>query len=130
MIGREREIKELNKLYDKKRAELVAIYGRRRVGKTYLIDETFSDRITFRHAALSPADEEARGLLQAQLAHFYNSLIFQGMERSKMPKSWLDAFLMLEMFLQNKDDGSRQVVFLDEILWMNCPGLIHRNLVF
>ncbi len=39
MIGREKEVKELNKLYDRNRAELVAIYGRRRVGKTYLIDE-------------------------------------------------------------------------------------------
>ncbi|MCF0187078.1 MAG: ATP-binding protein, partial [Bacteroidaceae bacterium] len=41
MIGRKQEIKELNRLYDGKKAELIAIYGRRRVGKTYLVDETF-----------------------------------------------------------------------------------------
>ena len=69
MIGREKEIKELNKLYDRNRAELVAVYGRRRVGKTYLIDETLADRITFRHAGLSPANEEAKGLLRAQNRH-------------------------------------------------------------
>lgn len=52
MIGREKEVKQLQKLYKKNSAELVAIYGRRRVGKTYLVDETFSGRITFRHAGL------------------------------------------------------------------------------
>lgn len=65
MIGRSREVKELNKLYEKNKAELVAVYGRRRVGKTYLIDETFADRLTFRHAALSPADQASKGLLAA-----------------------------------------------------------------
>ena len=43
MIGREKEVKELNKLYDRSRAELVAVYGRRRVGKTFLIDETLEN---------------------------------------------------------------------------------------
>ena len=56
MIGRVQEVKELNRLYSRDKAELVAIYGRRRVGKTYLVDETFTGRITFRHAGLSPAD--------------------------------------------------------------------------
>lgn len=66
MIGREREIKELNRLYTRDKAELVAIYGRLHVGKTYLVDETFADRITFRHAGLSPADEDARGWRNAR----------------------------------------------------------------
>ena len=87
MIGREREVKELNKLYDRNRAELVAVYGRRRVGKTYLIDETFAGRISFRHAGLSPDASDARGLLRAQLDHFYNSLILYGMEQSRKPGS-------------------------------------------
>lgn len=39
MIGRKEEIQELNDLYDSQEAQFVAIYGRRRVGKTYLIDE-------------------------------------------------------------------------------------------
>ena len=121
MIGREKEVKELNKLYDRNRAELVAVYGRRRVGKTYLIDETFAGRITFSHAGLSPADQEAKGLLRAQLDHFYNSLILFGMEEGRKPDTWLDAFLQLELFLQKNDDGSRQLVFLDELPWMDTP---------
>lgn len=43
MVGRIQEIKELNRLYSGNKAELVAVYGRRRVGKTYLVDETFGD---------------------------------------------------------------------------------------
>ena len=132
MIGREREIRELNKLYEKNKAELVAIYGRRRVGKTYLVDETFAGRITFRHAALSPADEESRGLLHAQLEHFYNSLDLYGMEKTEKPKNWLDAFLLLEKFLQKIDDGSRQVVFLDELPWLDTPqsGFMRASNIF
>ena len=49
LIGRTKEIAKLNELYNGNEAELVAIYGRRRVGKTYLVDEVFSDKITFRH---------------------------------------------------------------------------------
>ena len=57
MTGREKEIKELNRLYNSSKAELVAIYGRRRVGKTYLVDQVFKNRITFRHAGISPSEE-------------------------------------------------------------------------
>ncbi|MBQ9042724.1 MAG: hypothetical protein IJ111_07910 [Eggerthellaceae bacterium] len=121
MIGRERETHELERLYDSGRAELVAVYGRRRVGKTYLVDETFSSRITFRHAGLSPADEQSGGLLRAQLEHFRNSLELQGMGECETPKSWLDAFFLLEKLLQSLDDGSRQVVFLDELPWLDTP---------
>lgn len=121
MVGRIQEIKELNRLYSGNKAELVAVYGRIRVGKTYLVDETFGDKITFRHAGLSPADEDAKGLLNLQLKHFYNSLELQGMEKCDKPNNWLDAFLLLEKFLQSKDDGNRQLVFLDELPWMDTP---------
>ena len=119
MIGRSREIKDLNRLYNSGRAELVAVYGRRRVGKTFLVNETFSGRITFRHAGLSPSDANPKGLLQEQLNHFYNSLNLHGMEPCEKPKNWLDAFLLLEKFLQKIDDGSRQLVFLDELPWLD-----------
>ncbi|MBQ9538795.1 MAG: AAA family ATPase [Treponema sp.] len=121
MIGREKEIKELEKLYSSNKAELVAVYGRRRVGKTYLVDEVLQDRITFRHAGLSPVEEEAKGLLEAQLNHFYNSLKLYGMEAEEKPGNWLDAFFLLEKLLQRIDGGTRQVVFLDELPWLDTP---------
>lgn len=129
MIGRTKEINELNNLYDRNEAELVAIYGRRRVGKTYLVDEVFKDRITFRHAGLSPVEmkehPEIRPLKQ-QLQAFYYSLLYHGMKKSHCPKDWLEAFYMLEVFLRDRDDGTRQLVFLDELPWMdtNSSGFI------
>ena len=48
MVGREKEKKELDKLYASNQAELVAIYGRRRIGKTYLVDEVLQDKITWK----------------------------------------------------------------------------------
>lgn len=118
MIGRKKEIDELNRLYNSNKAELVAIYGRRRVGKTYLVDEVFEGRFAFRHAGLSPS-ETKKGMLQLQLQNFYNSLLDQGMEKSSAPNNWLDAFFLLEQFLKSTDSGSRQVVFLDELPWMD-----------
>ena len=55
IIGREKEISELKELYDSDKSEFVAVYGRRRVGKTFLVDEALKGKITFRHAGLSPA---------------------------------------------------------------------------
>ena len=121
MIGRKKEIAELNKLYDKNSAEFVAIYGRRRVGKTFLVDETFSGRITFRHAGLAPTKDDAKGQMKNQLEHFYKSLLLHGMEECDKPKSWLDAFFLLEKFLQKIDNGSRQLIFIDELPWLDTP---------
>ena len=121
MIGRSEEIFELEKLYESKKSELVAIYGRRRVGKTYLVSQTFSDRITFHHAGLSPATDNNVGILKKQLQHFYNSLLLSGMEETKAPESWMDAFLLLEKHLQSIDDGKKQLVFFDELPWLDTP---------
>lgn len=118
MIGREKEADILNNLYHSGKAQLVAIYGRRRVGKTYLVDEVFQNRITFRHAGLSPVEEDGNRM-KKQLEHFYYSLVMQGMKAKAKPKDWLEAFFMLEQLLQEKDDGSRQLVFLDELPWMD-----------
>lgn len=121
MIGRSEEIYELEKLYESKKAELVAIYGRRRVGKTYLVSETFSDRITFHHAGLSPATDNNIGILKKQLQHFYNSLLLSGMEEGKAPESWMEAFLLLEKHLQSIDNGKKQLIFFDELPWLDTP---------
>ena len=87
MIGRIKETGELNRLYNSGKAELVAIYGRHRIGKTYLVDETFKGRITFRHAGLSPVEENKSGMLKAQLEHFYYSLLLHGMKKAKYRKA-------------------------------------------
>ena len=129
IIGREKEIQKLNGLYESRTSELVALYGRRRVGKTFLVDEVFAGRITFRHSGLFPVDDRyndetiRKSRLQDQLRHFARSLAIHEMGNlRKPPKSWMDAFFQLEIALQNRDDGkTRQLVFLDEIQWLDTP---------
>ena len=121
MIGRKREVDLINELYNNGKAEFVAVYGRRRVGKTYLVDEALQGKITFRHAGLSPieASNKTAAPLKAQLEAFYYSLLTHGMKKSHCPKDWMEAFFMLEMHLQSIDTGERMVVFLDELPWMD-----------
>ena len=123
IIGREKEIRELHDLYNSGNAEFVAMYGRRRVGKTFLVDEALKGKITFRHAGLSPVDEQNRkNNLKAQLTHFFFSLQMQGMKGGKCPLSWMEAFYMLEQLLEKKSkDNKRQVVFIDELPWLDTP---------
>lgn len=122
IIGRNREIKELQDIYARNQAQFVVVYGRRRIGKTFLVNEALKDKITFHHAGLSPIDDHGkRNMLKEQLQQFYYALQLHGMRKRHCPKSWFEAFFMLEQLLQEKDDGSRQVVFLDELPWMDTP---------
>ena len=119
IIGRKPEKEELERIYNADGSKFVAVYGRRRVGKTYLIKEHFKDRLTFWHTGLSPYDRDKKFLLRDQLQAFHYSLQDYGLQGETCPKSWLEAFRLLELLLKQKDDGSRQVVFIDEMPWMD-----------
>ena len=121
VIGREKEIEELKRRCGSGRPEFIAVCGRRRVGKTFLINETLGDNMTFHHTGLSPYDRKRKVTLKDQLQNFYFSLIRHGMEGIAQPKSWMEAFFMLEQYLERRDNGSRQVVFIDELPWMDTP---------
>ena len=82
IIGRKQEIAELNRAFESGRAEFVAVYGRRRVGKTFLINEVFRDNMTFRHTGLSPYDRTRKVTLRDQLQNFHFSLISAFMDGS------------------------------------------------
>ena len=118
IVGRKQEIEELERHYDSDRPEFVAIYGRRRVGKTFLVKQTFKGRIAFQHTGVSPVDMQgAANRMKSQLDSFYYSLLNHGLEGYTRPKSWIEAFYQLEKLLDMLDDGKRQVVFFDELPW-------------
>ena len=122
LVGRKHEVEELNKLYNSDKAQFVAIYGRRRVGKTFLVNQTFHQRITFHHTGLSPLEDSKKATLSEQLQAFHYSLLRSGLNESiPAPKSWLEAFFLLEGLLVGKDNGGRQLIFLDELPWMDTP---------
>lgn len=129
LIGREDEIRQLEEAASSNYPEFVVIYGRRRVGKTFLVNQVFKDRFAFSHAGLSPAElqqlkekNKSKTILDLQLEHFYYSLIEFGYKGKKAPKNWLEAFHFLSLLLaEKKEDSEKQIVFLDELAWLDTP---------
>lgn len=114
IIGRKKEIELLNHAMQDERSHFIAIYGRRRVGKTYLVRETFGYRFTFQHAGLS------EGGLDEQLHAFSTSLRETGAKIKKKPVNWLEAFDLLREIIKNSPE-KKKVVFIDELSWMDTP---------
>ena len=112
IIGREKEQKVLLAAAQSEYSELVAVFGRRRIGKTYLIRETFGYKFTFQHTGL------AKGSTKDQLFSFGISLRDAGYDDCPIPKSWLEAFSLLSHFLRDSPD-EKKIVFLDELPWMD-----------
>lgn len=114
IIGRKEEQKTLLSAAQSEYSELIAVYGRRRVGKTFLIRETFGYKFTFQHTGL------ANGRIKDQLFSFAISLRDAGYDDCPTPQSWLEAFSLLSHFLKNSTD-EKKIVFLDELPWMDTP---------
>jgi len=121
IIGRKKEQEELLRIFNKKQAQLVAVYGRRRVGKTFLVRELLKEHFVFYHTGISPLELEGRNLLDAQLTAFASTLTYSGASISGKPSSWTEAFQWLRDFLMEQDPGKRMVVFIDEMPWMDTP---------
>lgn len=114
LIGRKKEQQELWRAYEWDESRFVAVYGRRRVGKTYLVRETFKDKIIFSHSGL------ANQPLKEQLVAWRMSLERAGLEVQETPASWLDAFMLLLKLIE-QSTAKKKVVFLDELPWMDTP---------
>ena len=126
MIGRKNEQELLQEAVEKDRAQFIAVYGRRRVGKTFLVNEFFHNTFAFKHTAVSPVNEELkpkRNLLKIQLKEFHYSLRTYGLQASEpVPVDWFEAFHLLQQLLDKKSkEGEVRVVFLDELPWLDTP---------
>ena len=116
IIGREKEIATLQGLLTADESQFVAVYGRRRVGKTFLIREAYNYDFVFQHTGTYGATR------QQQLSDFRESLYNAGMGKCAMPKTWSDAFNLLWDFLKQMPvDGKKKVIFIDELPWMDTP---------
>ena len=114
LIGRKAEQQELLKAYKSDYSEFVVVTGRRRVGKTFLVRETFNYQFSFQHSGL--ANQKTR----SQLREFRQSLIKCGMSKCRIPADWSDAFFLLSEFIDRKEER-KKVIFIDELPWMDAP---------
>ena len=90
IIGREKELQLLHDAYNDEYSQFVVVYGRRRVGKTFLVREAFNYKFTFQHAGIAKAPKSV------QLEEWKNSLTKHGMKVDKAPKTWFEAFSLLD----------------------------------
>jgi len=114
LIGREAQIKILEAAKATDRAEMVAVVGRRRIGKTYLIRQFFGADICFELTGLQQGGKQEQ-LTNFQLA--FNTY-FPKLEMTKVPSNWLVAFDGLARALEATKSPAKQVVFLDELPWL------------
>jgi uncharacterized protein len=115
LIGREVEKKVLQEALDSPAPELMALFGRRRVGKTFLVRQYYAGRLVFEFTGTREAK------LSQQLQNFTKALgKAAGNEKLyRVPDNWSDAFDLLTYFLTPKIQTRKAVVFLDEFPWLN-----------
>lgn len=113
LIGRTREQEKFDKLLSSPKSEFLAVYGRRRVGKTFLIREFFQNEYTFYATGL------AKGNTKQQLTNFTIFLNTYFSAQFEVPSNWLSAFNLLIIELKKNNTKKKQVVFIDEMPWMD-----------
>jgi len=115
MIGRKEEQRLLLDRAQRKEAQLVVVYGRRRVGKTFLVRETFANEFVFSYTGLEKVSKKR------QITEFTKALQRYGLTVDSIPKDWFAAFDMLLALIEAHEAESK-VVFIDEMPWMDNKG--------
>lgn len=112
-IGREKEQRQLKEYLSSDQSEFIAVYGRRRVGKTFLIQQVIGNNYAFYVAGMNNVS------MRIQLKNFMQGMRKNG-EDIHTADTWLDAFIALEDYLDSLSEGNK-IVFIDEMPWMDTP---------
>ena len=114
MVGRQTEIEILKKGFESSKPELIAVLGRRRVGKTYLVRTVFEGKIDFEIVGLKDGSKEQ------QLRNFgYSLKSAKKSDTLTVAIDWLEAFYQLTEYLESLGEPDRKkVVFIDELPWI------------
>ena len=115
IIGRKHEMQILEELYASDKAEFAAVYGRRRIGKTFLIDKLFGDKYDFYMTGIY------EGTRKEQLTNFAHQLESYSGKKVRTPKDWMEAFFALQSYLETKVSQERVIIFIDELPWLDTP---------
>lgn len=121
MIGRVEEKKRLQSLLYEEEPQFIAVFGRRRVGKTFLIRESFDYSFTFQHTGLSATSIKSYNRKKIQLDEFEKSLSAAGYSPKNKLTSWYEAFDCLKELIDRSKD-KKKVIFIDELSWMDTKG--------
>lgn len=115
-VGRQQQLADLRKILASDRPEFIAVYGRRRVGKTFLVREAASNDFTFYFTASHEVSK------QEQLTNFILQLRkYSSDETLAIPKSWFEAFYLLGKYLDTLPENKNKILFFDELPWADTP---------
>ena len=116
IIARTSEIETLERKYNSKKSEFVIIYGRRRIGKTFIVNNVFADRFTFTYVGARQQNP------QKQLQRFALQLKeYTGSAFVPALSNWEDAFIALRTLIDSRPKEERKVIFFDEMPWIDTP---------
>jgi len=115
VIGREDQVTLLQKAFSSGKSELVCMYGRRRVGKTFLVRETYSKNIVFEVSGISGAGYRE----QLNNFHFEISKKAKKFCKKEVPSDWFTAFNMLGDYINSIKTNRKKVIFIDEFPWLH-----------
>ncbi|MGM9868782.1 MAG: ATP-binding protein [Sodaliphilus sp.] len=115
IIGRRHEQDILSNCMASDRPEFIAIYGRRRIGKTYLVKHFFEGKFDFYITGVYqiPRLQQLK-LWQEQIEAFSGT-------KQDLPKNWFEAFAQLRRYIETLSDKPRIVIFIDELPWLDTP---------
>lgn len=117
LVGRKKEKAIFDHCMSASESKLIAVYGRRRIGKTFLIRNYFESKFIFEIAGLHG------GEMSDQIKHFAQTLALAGYPSAaiSVPNTWMDAFSQLMLFLDKNRRKGKKVLFFDELPWMDTP---------
>ena len=113
LIGRDKEYTELKRCLNSDRSELVIVHGRRRIGKTFLIEEFFNQQFDFKYVGAHGMDT------RRQLNNFLKVLNSYSAKQFNHLRNWDEAFYALEEYLSTLPANRKRIVFIDEMPWMD-----------
>jgi AAA+ ATPase superfamily predicted ATPase len=116
LIGRKREQEQLLDYYHADRSDFVVVYGRRRVGKTFLVREVFADNPFLFFTGTTKIRTTAENL-----ERFTDALGQYGMQVDEVPASWMKAFDLLRDRIKTSRSKGKKVIFIDEMPWLDLP---------
>ncbi|MFN8347734.1 MAG: ATP-binding protein [Spirosomataceae bacterium] len=114
IVGRQKQINQLEEAFASNKPEMLAVIGRRRVGKTFLIRNVYEKRLSFELTGVQYATQKE----QLQIFSVELSKYFPAYPLPKKPESWLEAFFMLSQAIEKQELKKKTVVFFDELPWL------------
>jgi len=112
LVGRKEELSILKDAFESVRPELIAVTGRRRIGKTFLIREAYKKKILFEFTAIH------KGTYKQQLSAFTNTCLTK-CKNFKKPENWVEAFYLFSQCLDSIRSGGKKIIFFDEFPWFD-----------